>query len=302
MPTRLDSAPARSPARRCSGSDAGSFRNNRSCSDASAPPCPPSRSGGRSVIDLRLAEPWRQPHFRPREAAAAHVHVVEPPARAVERHRLAFKRQVRRRRVGEHRAVRVSHGDRHRVVDVDALVEDASVAQVAILRLAVHVEGDVALAGRHVPRKRTRRAMRTRAAVGAADTCCCGRTPAGRLTRRPRPGPNPATSWPGRNGVTPCGTAASRSSRETGAIAEVVRAVAGVEILVEVHGQHVADGAVLEQRLDLLRLARVSRVVRRPSRSAGPRDGVEIAWHCVSSVHIGFSVRTSTPSSSAPTM
>ena len=57
--------------------------------------------------------------------------------------------------------------------------------------------------------------------------------------------------------------------------AEIVGAVARVEVLVEVHRDHLADCALLQQRFHLLRLARVPRVQRDGDVPAGAAYRVE---------------------------
>src|SRR6185503_15281615 len=83
---------------------------------------------------------------------------------------------------------------------------------------------------------------------------------------------------------------------------EVVGAVMDVEIPVEIDRDDAADLAAEQQFLDLLccggyRMLNVTTIFRRFRFSAS-----STAWHCVSSITMGFSVITSIPRSSALTM
>ena len=64
----------------------------------------------------------------------------QPALRAVEDDLIPLPGRVRGQRVAHHRAVRVTNGCRHRIVDIDLRIEHAAVAVIAILVFGVEVE------------------------------------------------------------------------------------------------------------------------------------------------------------------
>jgi len=212
--------------------------------------------------------------------------VLETPLRPVEGDHIALPGVEGVDRVAEGRAAVVGHEHVHRVLDVDLGTEDALIAVVPVVLLVVEIETlEVG-----VVREAQEEAAALLLRAGVAALVVAGEAHASGHLRRVELALARGVDGD-RNGREPPvdeievvgGLVDHQAAREALLAVpapEVVRSVQRVEHPVEVHREHVADGAAHEQLLDLCTGRRVAVVERHgaaaPGTSLGLDDGLAL--------------------------